>query len=251
MWLEIGHANLRFTFSIETLGAMFAQPDTRSEIIKSDQLPAFLQGTMKMAYLGCPDYLLSTISCFSAARDSLECSRRSGNIDTFTLLERINGLLGHAEKFDSHAWVAGLLHARQAHFPSSNQTTEEMLEALARSYKLATIIYGWRICDALTGDMTPLSEVVSELVNAIGALRQDQTFFKCMLWPLFIGGLDCQCDQQRLYIRECLESFWFETKCINVVNAVAILDRLWAETGNYSRNWIFTFGNIEGNWLMV
>ncbi|KAL4993258.1 fungal-specific transcription factor domain-containing protein [Aspergillus recurvatus] len=237
-------------YLIETLGTMFAQSGTRSEIIKSDQLPASFQRTMGMAYLGCPDYLLSTISCFSAARDCLEDSKRSGNIDTFTLLERINGLLGHTEKFDPHAWVARHLQARLAHFPS-NQKAAKMLKSLAQSYKAATTIYGWRICDALTADTTPLGDVVGGLVNAIGVLRQDRTLFKCILWPLFIAGLECQCDQQRDYIRQCLQSFWFETKCINVVNAVAILDRLWAEAEHHSRNWIFSFGEIEGDWLMI
>ncbi|KAL4805236.1 fungal-specific transcription factor domain-containing protein, partial [Aspergillus unguis] len=236
-------------YLIETLGATFAQSGTRSEILKSDQLPASFPRTMGMAYLGCPDYLLSTIRCFSAARDCLEVSKSLGNIDTLTLLERISGLLEHTAKFDPHAWVAGQLQARLAHFPS-DQKTDDMLGSLAQSYKAATTIYGWRICDALTTDTTPLGDVVDGLVNAIGALRQDRTLFKCILWPLFIAGLECQCGQQRDYIRQCLQRFRIETKCVNVVNAVAILDRLWAEAEHHSRNWIFSFGAIEGDWLM-
>ncbi|GMG11780.1 unnamed protein product [Aspergillus oryzae var. brunneus] len=140
----------------------------------------------------------------------------------------------------------------QLHTHSTQDTT--MLSMMAESYKAGALIYGRRVLDALTGNMTPLSDLVRELITIIEAMRCDEALFKCILWPMFVAGLESRQQDQRDFVIGCLEKFWFETKCINVVNAANILKRFWRMEDTQqtlSSQWIFNIGQLGRDWLLI
>ena len=214
-------------------------------------LAAPLQMSIDRAYIGCPEYLLSAVRFFSAARDRLADPRHLDTPETYSLLQSVTSVLNSTNLFDCYGWANQTLRVSSLTPTSQNV---QSLEHLAQAYKSATMIYGWRICDALIGNNTPLSDLVTGLVHEVHILRRDEALFKCILWPLFIAGLESEDQAQRRQVRKFLDSFWFETKCINVINAVTILDRFWvdpSEVENASCSWIFRMGQVEGDWLLI
>ncbi|XRM40442.1 hypothetical protein ABZX51_003762 [Aspergillus tubingensis] len=236
-------------YLIETLGATFSGRKVLSGADMS--LAAPLQMSIDRAYIGCPEYMLSTVRFFSAARDRLADPRHLDTPETYSLLQSVTSVLNSTNLFDCYGWANQTLRVS-----SLTPTTQNVqsLEHLAQAYKSATLIYGWRICDALTGNNTPLSDLVTGLVHEVHILRKDEALFKCILWPLFIAGLESEDQAQRSQVRGFLDSFWFETKCINVINAVTILERFWvdpSEVEDASYSWIFRMGQVEGDWLLI
>ncbi|GKZ51915.1 hypothetical protein AbraIFM66951_008166, partial [Aspergillus brasiliensis] len=236
---------------IESLGATFSGRELLSGADISPQQAAPLQINIDRAYIGCPVYLLSTLRYFSTARDHLAGPRHLDTPEIYSLLQSVTSLLESTKSFDCHDWVTEIMRASVTTPPMQSV---RLLESLAQAYKSATLIYGWKICDALTGNKSSLDDLVRELVCEIDRLRTDEALFKCILWPLFTAGLESQDQAQRDHIKECLESFWFETKCINVINAVTILERFWVDPSNVqnaSSSWIFRMGQVEGDWLLI
>ncbi|RMJ22893.1 C6 transcription factor Acr-2 [Aspergillus sp. HF37] len=95
-----------------------------------------------------------------------------------------------------------------------------------------------------------MDDLVCELVGTINALRSDGTLFKCILWPMFIAGLESRQMSQRRFLIGCLERFWLETKCLNVVNAADILQKIWDQGGS-SPQWIFNTSQLGHDWLLI
>jgi hypothetical protein len=52
-------------------------------------------------------------------------------------------------------------------------------------------------------------------------------FFKCLIWPTFIAGLECQTENTRESITTLLRGLWGFTSCLNVINASRILQEYW------------------------
>ena len=129
-----------------------------------------------------------------------------------------------------------------------------MLYNLTQSYKIASLIYGNCVLGAYVGDTTSQSDLVDELIRIIDALKNDEALFKCILWPMFVAGLESQRQAQRDFVTGCLEKFWFETKCINVVNAGNILQRFWRQEDQQKTSlshWIFNIGQLGSDWLLI
>ncbi|EDP48466.1 conserved hypothetical protein [Aspergillus fumigatus A1163] len=163
-------------------------------------------------------------------------------------LYEVRMMLDSTQSFDCHTWASSLLQ------PHSSAESLGMLEKVAQSYKLGALIYGKRVFDALTGDTSPHHDLACDLIRVIDALRSSDSLFKCILWPLFVAGLESQQEAHRHFVATCLEKFWFETKCLNAVNAGMILRRFWKrdDSGNISSTqWIFNIGQVEGDWLLI
>lgn len=190
--------------------------------------------------------MLDALQFFLACRN--EFINHPVSLDEIALrpyIQRTSTVLDSTQNFDCHSWA--LLLPRPdpsaAHYP-------RILYTLAQSYKLGTLVYGWRVLDALTGNTTALDDLVCELVGTINALRSDGTLFKCILWPMFIAGLESRQMSQRRFLIGCLEKFWLETKCLNVVNAADILRKIWDQDGS-SPQWIFNPSQLGHDWLLI
>lgn len=234
---------------IETLGATFLRPKLLSHFASFDQQELLLQETIESSFLGCPDYLLTVMQLLSMQRDSISEPNQPDQTAMESHITETKSLLEMTHNFDCYAWAVGL---RQSRTPSSSEIIS--LCSLSRSYKLGTSIYGRRILDAMTGEMTVLDDMVAELLGLIDSLQNDRIMFKCVLWPIFIAGLECQWQPQREFLIACAERFWDITNCLNAVNAAKILQDYWRQTDASEQaqsRWIFDIGRLGRDWLWI
>ncbi|KAH2230499.1 hypothetical protein KXV37_003016 [Aspergillus fumigatus] len=239
---------LRQIYLIDTFGATFTRPRLLSCSTLPSQSVTPLEMSVDRAFLGCPDQILGALRVFSTSRDIFMRSDRSDTVDLYPCMQEVRMMLDSTQSFDCHTWASSLLQ------PHSSAESLGMLEKVAQSYKLGALIYGKRVFDALTGDTSPHHDLACDLIHAIDALRSSDSLFKCILWPLFVAGLESQQEAHRHFVATCLEKFWFETKCLNAVNAGMILRRFWKrdDSGNTSSTqWIFNIGQVEGDWLLI
>jgi len=200
-----------------------------------------LQKSVDQSYLGCPEYLLDVLRSFSVYRDILASPEPIDQIVFHTYVQQVSSVLGSTQEFDCYAWASSL--------PQSPQVTQK-LYTLAQAYKIGSLIYGRRVMDALVANnATAQDGLVCELIGIIDALKTDEALFKCILWPMFVAGLEAQEQTQRDFVIGCLEKFWFETKCVNVVNAGNILKKFWQQ--DCQTPWIFNIGQLGRDWLLI
>ncbi|KAE8374450.1 fungal-specific transcription factor domain-containing protein [Aspergillus bertholletiae] len=233
---------------IETLGATFVRPNLLSGCTSLDDPASLLQETVQQSFIGCPEYLLHAVQCLSAYRDSMAEPQPPTSITSNTHMQDISSVLDLIQKFDCYLWASSL--------PESQNASPRYLGnlcKLAQSYKLGVLIYGQRVLDALHSVTTPQEELVSELIGAIDALRDDGRLLKCVLWPIFVAGLECRSRAQRDFLITSLENFWLDTNCLNVVNAAKALQSYWAKTDKQasSTQWIFDIGDLDHDWLFI
>ncbi|PIG81010.1 C6 transcription factor (Acr-2) [Aspergillus arachidicola] len=240
---------IRQIYLIDTLGATYTCPRLLSNTPSLQEPTTPLQMSLDQSYLGCPEFLLDALRSFSICRDALAGSDPLDEGGLQSYIGNVSTVLDLTQSFDCRAWASDLA---QLHTHSTHDTT--MLSTLAEAYKAGALIYGRRVLDALTGNTTPLSDLVRELVTIIEAMRCDEALFKCILWPMFVAGLESRQQDQRDFVISCLEKFWFETKCINVVNAANILRRFWKMEDTQqtlSSQWIFNIGRLGHDWLLI
>ncbi|KAB8255659.1 fungal-specific transcription factor domain-containing protein [Aspergillus pseudonomiae] len=240
---------IRQIYLIDTLGATYTRPQLLSNTPSLQQSTTPLQMSLDQSYLGCPELLLDALRSFSICRDMLAGSDPLDRGSLESYIDNVSRVLDITQGFDCRAWVSDV---PQLHTYSTHDT--DMLSTLAEAYKAGTLIYGIRVRDALTGDTTPVNDLVCALIALIEAMRCDEALFKCMLWPMFVAGLESRQQDQRDFVISCLEKFWFETKCINVVNAANILRRFWKMDDTQqtlSSQWIFNIGQLGRDWLLI
>jgi hypothetical protein len=207
-----------------------------------------LQQKLEHSYLGCPEYLLDALGTFSSCRDFLVSSLSRSQVDLDTRIQKASAVLRSTKNFDCYAWAATLTR-----LPSTSIQFQE-LSNLAESYKIGAQIYGRRVLDALIGEETVQDYLVRRLIGVIRELRSDPNLFKCILWPMVIAGLESHQKAHREFIIGCLEKFWLETRCLNVVNTGTILRKLWQREEQEEpapTHWIFKIGQLGGDWLLV
>lgn len=137
--------------------------------------------------------------------------------DTLTMLDlTIN--------FDCLKWASDFVQSTQSTVTSTVEI--QKLSLLSQAYKTAAILYGNRILCALK---TPTSNkifdneaLVSQLLDVIESLKGDEALFKCLLWPIFIAGLECQSDNKQMLVIGSLKLLWDVTCCLNVISASRI-----------------------------
>ncbi|KAJ5738744.1 hypothetical protein N7493_001899 [Penicillium malachiteum] len=192
-----------------------------------------------------------TIQCLSMQRDSFSSS---GPLDSAAVASHITeteSLMEFVQNFDCYAWASNLQRSR-------NSSAQEIsnLCILSQSYKLGTLLYGRRILDALIEEESVQDELISQLLGLIDSLKDDPALFKCILWPVFVAGLECKWQAQRDFLIGCLERFWTLTNCLNAVNAAKfLLDHWQGKDSELSTKpkirWIFDIGNVGRDWLWI
>lgn len=158
-------------------------------------------------------------------------------------------MLETIQDFDCPTWASRQIHSRST--PEQKIFT---LSSLSQSYRLGALIYGRRVLDACTQQNSEQEELLRELMNVLRAVKEDRTLLKCMLWPTFIAGLECQSHADREFLTHCLELFWLDTNCLNAVNAARILQTYWQSQDNpspSSSHWVLNFGQLDRDWLLV
>ena len=207
-----------------------------------------LQDTVEQSFLGCPEYLLNAIQYFSDQRDVIASQETWDNTSMQSHIHSLTTVLDSIQNFDCYLWASNLPH-------QSPTRDIRKLCSLSEAYKLGTLLYGRRVLGALVNETTPQDTLLHELLGVVGSLRDDPFLFKCILWPMCIAALECPYAAQRSFLTECLEKFWWDTKCLNSVNAARILQQYWQwvdsqEPGSGS-SWIFNIGFLGGDWLLI
>lgn len=206
--------------------------------------------SMADSFLGCPGLLLRAIRFISAERDIIAAgSRHMANGARSAHEARIVAMLDLVDDFDCY----------KSPFTPQDEgsSTEEGLRetqrrrVLSEVYKIGTLVYGKRVLATLLGAETTLDEHVSKLLKLLDTLRDDRELLKCVLWPLFVAGLECRSTEQRQYFIKHLEEFWMATKCLNAVNASKILQEHWRGGGSESTSWPFDTGRFGRLWLLM
>lgn len=245
----IHDTRMRLTLGrIETLGATFLRPKVLSDFAPANQADSQPQEAIERSFLGCPEYLLRAIEFLSNERDAIAGSKLCDQATVETHIRDLNAMLELVQNFDSYAWASTVQHPRQSSVKETNN-----LCTLSEVYKTGALLYGQRVHDALTGEYTVQDELVSELLGLLNVLKDDDdALFKCVLWAIFVAGLECRSQAQRDFLGECLEKFWKDTSCLNVINAAKILRDYWEHLGSdNSSRWIFDIGCLGRDWLLI
>ena len=193
---------------------------------------------------------MTAIQSLSTQRDNLaEAQSPLDEMTTTTFLTEIKALIERIGNFDSYNWATNLQQSR-------NPSPEEILGLcnLSESYKLGAQLYAGRILDALSREPVNQNDLVTELLGVIDSLRDDKAIFKCILWPIFVAGLECQWQAQRDFVISCIERFWDLTNCLNGVNAAKTLQDYWQKASspeNERSQWIFSIGELGRDWLWI
>lgn len=236
--------------SIETLGGAFLRPKLLSQNSSFDHQKEKYQEAIEASFLGCPEYILTAIQRLSVQRDSLaEAQRPLDEISTNTYLKDTASLIETIKGFDSYAWATNLRRSR-------NSSSQEIIGLcnLSESYKLGALLYAGRIVDALTEESIEQNHLVTELLGVTDSLKDNLEIFKCILWPMFVAGLECQWQAQRDFLIDCIEKFWDITNCLNAVNAAKMLQEYWqkeSSTEDARSQWIFSMGSLDRDWLWL
>ncbi|KAJ5945047.1 hypothetical protein N7516_005215 [Penicillium verrucosum] len=232
---------------IETLGATFLRPKVLSEFIFDGQAELKAHEEIEKSFLGCPEFLLSAIQFLSNERDAIAEQLPDGAAlqthiqDTTAMMELI-------QNFDCYTWASSLQDSRQSSLDEINN-----LCTLSQAFKIGALLYGRRILDALTETTTMQDDLVSELLGLIHILKDDESLFKCVLWAIFVAGLECRSQTQKEFLFESLEKFWTATSCLNVINAAKILKDYWDQKEGLETpsRWIFDIGRLSGDCLLI
>lgn len=202
---------------------------------------------IEKSFLGCPEFLLSAIQFLSNERDAIAGQMPDGAAlqthiqDTTAMMELI-------QNFDCYTWASSLQDSRQSSPDEINN-----LCTLSQAFKIGALLYGRRILDALTETTTMQDDLVSELLGLIHFLKDDESLFKCVLWAIFVAGLECRSQTQKEFLFESLEKFWTATSCLNVINAAKILKDYWDQKEGLETpsRWIFDIGRLSGDCLLI
>jgi hypothetical protein len=225
------------------------RPKLLSRVASLDQQDSQLQEVIEKSFLGCPEYILMAIQQLSMERDSIAESRPLDSDAVERHIQNTTTLLQLIHDFDSYAWASKVSQSRT----SSPQEIANLC-TLSEAYKLGALLYGQRILDSMTGEFTGQDDKVVELLGMADLLKKDEATFKCVLWPIFVAGLESQWQAQRDFLIGCMEKFWDVTRCLNAVNATNILQEYWQQEtlpGDKRSEWIFNIGRLGRDWLWI
>ncbi|EAW13231.1 Zn(II)2Cys6 transcription factor [Aspergillus clavatus NRRL 1] len=233
-------------YLIETLGATFVRPNllSRSPTLAAEGMSPDM---VEQSFLGCPDFLLSAIQTFSIKRDILATASQKPFPEAATVISDLTAMLESIHNFDSLSWASNLPQTSSPHDIHN-------LANLSQCYKLGALIYGQRVLDIVLHQDTSQEHVTCELFSVIEALKDDNALFKCILWPIFVAGLESGFSVQHDLVMQYLERFWIITRCLNVVNAAKILQAYWQTQTHAeakSLNWVFNMGRLGEDWLLI
>lgn len=212
--------------SVSTMGGTFSgstsSPGSCANFEESKHKESIIR-----SFLGCPGFLLGAIRYFSNQRHAGtdtgdETSIHEHVQDTLTMLEL-------TRNFDCLKWASDFLQSTQS---TSTSTVEiQKLSLLSQAYKTAAVLYGNRvICALKSPTLTKTFDneaLVSQLLDVIESLKGDEALFKCLLWPVFIAGLECQSDNEQNLVIGSLKLLWDVTCCLNIISASRILHEYW------------------------
>lgn len=237
---------------VESLGSVFRRTVGTASLIPPITFDErdVARESMADSFLGCPGLLLRAIRFISTERDIIAAgSPHMQEAARSAHVARIVSMLDLVEDFDTGT----------SHFTTNDEgfsTKTDMCETqrrcvLSEVYRIGTLVYGKRVLSTLLRAEPSLDSQVSYLLELLDTLRSDRELLKCVLWPLFVTGLECRSTEHQQYFIKHLEEFWMATKCLNAVNAARILKEHWQGGNRVSTSWPFDSGRFGRLWLLM
>lgn len=175
--------------------------------------------------------------------------------DDLSIHEHVQNTLSMLEltaNFDCLEWASNSVESSV-----SSAAELQKLSLLSQAYKTATILYGKRVLRAFKTSTGPIAsdneELVLRLLDVIESLQCDPALFKCLLWPTFIAGLECQTHSEQNLVIGFLKMLWNLTSCLNVINASKMVHDNWKRK-NFDGNLASGESElyvIEQGWLLI
>ena len=218
-----------------------------SQFVSLDRLGRQPSEIAEQSFVGCPEFILDAVQKILGQIDVVSGLGPLMDTEVHHRIQGLSSVLESIQKFDCYLWASKLPR------PKSPARDLKNLCILSQSWKFSALIYGRRVLDILTNEISSQDEQVCELISLIGALEDDEVY-KCILWPIFVAGLECRWQAQRDFLVGCLEKFWAATKCFNTINAAKILQTYWQQEGQqepFSPQWMFNIGSLGRDWLLV
>ncbi|KAF3388799.1 hypothetical protein F1880_004192 [Penicillium rolfsii] len=211
---------------VSTIGGALSTSKSTQPCIKLDDNE--YQESIFRSFLGCPTFFLQAIRYFSDQRHAIKTLHMQGDAFIQERIRKTQSMLHSTADFDCVQWAS---NSAQSVDPQTVDIIK--LSLLSESYKTATLIYGKRVLRALmtsTGTVTTDSQgLVRQLLDLIDALKCESALFKCLLWPTFIAGLECQNDSEQQQVMRYLRMLWDSTCCLNIINASTIIQDHWRQ----------------------
>ncbi|OGM44250.1 hypothetical protein ABOM_007738 [Aspergillus bombycis] len=184
------------------------------------------QESIVRSFLGCPGFLLGAIHYFSNQRHAIQTLNVHDDISIQEYVQDTRTMLELTANFDCLKWASDSVQLRS---PSAAEV--QKLSLLSQAYKGATLLYGSRVLRAFRASTETITlahdELASRLLDVIDSLNSDPALFKCLLWPVFIVGLECQTYAEQQLVTKSLKMLWNLTSCLNVINASKVLHEYW------------------------
>lgn len=203
------------------------------------------QESIDYSFLACPEFLLGAIRRISSERDSITRSDMLHDKVIQAHIEATTAVLELVEHFDCAIWAANLPQSRQS------RQGVHFLALVAQVYKIGALLYGKRVISILKKENTSQDDLLSELLGLLNGLRDNQPLLKCVLWPIFVAGLECRSLAQQNFFIARLEEFWMTTNCLNAINAAKILQEYWQQDNREELSWVFDVSRFGQAWLLI
>lgn len=200
---------------------------------------------MDYSFLACPDTILRTIRSLSRERDDIARSGMRNDTSLQNHTQTISALVKTIERFDCALW------ASESQKPTRSRQDIHFLAVVAHVYKIAALLYAKRILSALQKQSKAQDDLLLEILGLLNGLKDRPELLKCVLWPIFVAGLECQSLEQKNFFLARLEDFWMTTNCLNVINAANILQEYWKRDNQENMCWAFDVGRFGQAWLLI
>ncbi|KAJ0419779.1 fungal-specific transcription factor domain-containing protein [Aspergillus carlsbadensis] len=235
---------------IDTLGSALSHPTPRlGETSSCEAIEG--QESIVRSFLGCPEFILRSIQFFSNQRHLIAESPLHAKTATHTHIHDTLAMLELTQTFDSLKW-ASQFHPSTM---SSPATEINNLFLLSEAYKTAALLYGRQVLTRTGAHMehAETQALVSQLLGVIAALKAEDSFFKCLLWPTFVAGLHCLGLDQQDLVTGSLRRIWDLTKCLNVISAADILKKHWERVlaSGTANPWTAGLAELDRHWLLI
>ncbi|KAJ5087990.1 hypothetical protein N7456_011606 [Penicillium angulare] len=209
---------------IETLGtSLYGSPNPVSEDFLCGEETSHQESIVR-SFLGCPKFLLRAIQFFSNQRYVLAESKGGNKVTNNKNIQNIVMMLELTKQFDCFEWALTF----QQHAAASAREVLKLC-MLSQAYKAAALLYGNRVLGALETTTLNTEDLMKRLLGYIEALQGDTAMFKCLIWPVFIAGLDCSTESQQKFVLNSLRTLWGLTNCVNVISASNVLKDHWKQ----------------------
>ncbi|THC99011.1 hypothetical protein EYZ11_001485 [Aspergillus tanneri] len=213
---EIRDFITRQIYLVETLGGTFVRPGLLSQFTTLDQFGRQLPEVVEQSFVGCPEFLLNAVQYILRQRDAIAGLEPLTKTTVHNRVQEITAVLESIQKFDCYLWASSLPQ------PQSLKRDLKNLCTLSETWKISALIYGQRVLDIHTNDVSPQDNLVCQLIELIGALKDDELYKS--------------------------------TQCYNTINAAKILQAYWQQESQqepFSPQWIFDIGHLGRDWLLI